>query len=52
MEQQSTITGFLSDSHILNSMPTAVGVYDMNGVIQRYNEQAVQLWGWRPQLVI
>jgi PAS domain S-box-containing protein len=47
---ESLVTGYLSDSHILDAMPTAISVYDMNGVIKRYNEQAVQLWGRRPQL--
>ncbi|MFL5743421.1 MAG: PAS domain S-box protein, partial [Niastella sp.] len=41
---------YLKDSHILDHMPIAVCVCDMAGLIQRYNEQAVQLWGRRPQL--
>lgn len=39
----------LQDSHILDSLPTAVCVCDMAGIIKRYNEKAVQLWGRRPQ---
>ncbi len=50
MEKQLTITDYLGETRILDCMPTAVSIYDMNGVIQRYNEQAVQLWGRRPQL--
>jgi PAS domain S-box-containing protein len=47
---ESLVTDYLSDSHVLDAMPTAISVYDMSGVIIRYNEQAVQLWGRRPSL--
>ncbi|MBO9204337.1 MULTISPECIES: PAS domain S-box protein [Niastella] len=46
MEQQSGI----SDSQVVELLPTAVCVCDMTGSIKRYNEQAAQLWGRRPQL--
>jgi len=39
----------LQDNHILDRLPTAVCVCDMAGIIKRYNEKAVQLWGRRPQ---
>jgi len=41
-------TDYLEDWQVLNLLPTAVCVCDMAGVIKRYNERAVQLWGRRP----
>jgi PAS domain S-box-containing protein len=29
-------------------MPSAVSVYDMSGILQKYNEEAVRLWGRQP----
>jgi len=53
MKQQAGVafaTNYLEDSHILDSMPAAVYVCDMAGVIKRFNRLAVQLWGREPQL--
>jgi PAS domain S-box-containing protein len=41
---------YLHESHILNLIPEAVYVCDMSGIILKYNEQAVQLWGRSPAL--
>jgi PAS domain S-box-containing protein len=41
---------YLQESNILNLIPEAVCVCDMSGIIQKYNEQAVHLWGRRPVL--
>ena len=43
-------TDYLAESHILNLLPAAVYVCDMSGVIKKYNEEAVKLWGRRPVL--
>ncbi|MCS3802296.1 PAS domain S-box protein [Niastella sp. OAS944] len=39
---------YLHESYILNLIPEAVYMCDLSGVIVKYNEQAVQLWGRRP----
>ncbi|WP_133054556.1 PAS domain-containing protein, partial [Niastella populi] len=41
---------YLHDSHILNLIPEAVYMCDLSGVLLKYNEQAVKLWGRRPLL--
>lgn len=41
-------SGELPESSIINLLPAAVYVCDMRGVIKKYNEQAVKLWGRRP----
>ena len=41
---------YLRESNLLNLIPEAMYVCDMYGIIQRYNEQAVYLWGRRPVL--
>ncbi|HEX6430365.1 MAG TPA: PAS domain S-box protein, partial [Niastella sp.] len=41
---------YLRESNLLNLIPEAVYVCDMSGIIQKYNEQAVHLWGRRPVL--
>lgn len=38
----------LQENDILNLLPAAVYVCDMSGIIKKYNEQAVKLWGRRP----
>lgn len=43
-------TDYLQESYILNLIPEAVCVCDMSGIIIKYNEQAVHLWGRRPVL--
>jgi PAS domain S-box-containing protein len=43
-------TDLLRESNILNLLPAAVYVCDMSGIIRKYNEQAVQLWGRRPEI--
>jgi PAS domain S-box-containing protein len=57
MEISDTVAGsmnnlstsdYLQESNILNLIPEAVCVCDMSGIIQKYNEQAVRLWGRRP----
>jgi PAS domain S-box-containing protein len=49
MDRLST-SDYLQESNILNLIPEAVCVCDMSGIIQKYNEQAVHLWGRRPVL--
>jgi PAS domain S-box-containing protein len=39
---------YLQENFILNLIPEAVYMCDLSGVIVKYNEQAVQLWGRRP----
>ena len=40
----------LNDHHILNLLPVAVCICDINGQILQYNEKAAQLWGNKPSL--
>lgn len=40
----------LNDHQILNQLPVAVYVCDINGNILQYNEKAAQLWGRKPGL--
>jgi PAS domain S-box-containing protein len=39
---------YLQENDILNLLPAAVYICDMSGVIKKYNEHAVKLWGRRP----
>jgi PAS domain S-box-containing protein len=41
---------YLHESYIFNLIPEAVYVCDLSGVIMKYNEQAIQLWGRKPLL--
>ena len=50
MRQQPGNRDYLEDGHVLDLIPTAVCVCDMEGFIKRYNPAAVQLWGRRPSL--
>lgn len=45
---QILTSNFLQESNILNLISEAVCVCDMFGIIQKYNEQAVHIWGRRP----
>jgi PAS domain S-box-containing protein len=46
--QEILLSDYLQESTILNLLPAAVYVCDMSGVIKKYNEEAVKLWGRRP----
>jgi PAS domain S-box-containing protein len=46
--QEILLPDYLQESNILNLLPAAVYVCDKSGVIKRYNEQAVKLWGRQP----
>src|SRR4029079_17947588 len=46
--QEMLSSDYLQESSLLNLLPVAVYVCDMSGVIKKYNEQAVKLWGRRP----
>lgn len=43
-------SGYLEESYILNMLPEGIFVCDMSGVIMKYNDQAAQIWGRRPQM--
>src|SRR5581483_6976199 len=47
--QQLLTSDYLGESNILDLMPAAVYVCDMDGLILKYNEQAVKLWRRRPR---
>src|SRR4051794_24343412 len=40
----------LSENEIFNLIPQAVCVFDMDGLLQKYNERAVAIWGRRPAI--
>lgn len=48
--QEVLAADLLKESNILNLLPAAVYVCDMSGIIKKFNEQAVQLWGRRPEV--
>jgi PAS domain S-box-containing protein len=35
---------------VVDALPAAVYITDINGVITYYNDAAARLWGWRPEL--
>jgi PAS domain S-box-containing protein len=47
-ERQPQAGDYLEVSNVFNSMPSAAYVCDMAGIIRKYNEAAVQLWGRQP----
>lgn len=40
----------LSENDIFNLIPQAICVFDMDGLIRKYNERAAEIWGRRPAL--
>lgn len=39
---------YLKEGNLLSQLPVAVYVCDMSGIIRKYNDKAVELWGRRP----
>ncbi len=47
--QQILLSDYIRENQVLNLLPVAVFVCNMEGAIQKYNEEAVRLWGRRPE---
>jgi len=47
-ENTHTFLAPLSENDIFNLIPQAICVFDMDGLIQKYNERAAEIWGRRP----
>jgi PAS domain S-box-containing protein len=49
-ENTRTFLSPLSENEIFDLIPQAICVFDMDGLIRKYNERAIELWGRRPDL--
>ena len=47
-EQQILLSVYLQEVNLLDILPAAIYVCDLSGVIIKYNEEAVKLWGKQP----